>query len=53
MKQEMSNGISYTICKSSALCSRQITIPAPHHSIFMGRMPFLMPNQWCHFVEIL
>jgi len=25
--------------------SRQITTPAPHHSVFTGRMPFLSPNQ--------
>ena len=25
--------------------SRQITMPAPHHSVFTGRMPFLPPNQ--------
>ena len=29
-----SSGISWTICKSFAPCSRQITMPAPHHSIF-------------------
>jgi len=23
----------------------QITMPAPHHSVFTGRMPFLPPNQ--------
>jgi len=27
-------GIRWTICKSFAPCSRQITMPAPHHSIF-------------------
>jgi len=27
------SGISWTICKSFAPCSRQITTPAPHHSI--------------------
>ena len=32
------------LCKS-APCSRQITMPAPHHSVFTGRMPFLLPNQ--------
>ena len=32
------------VCKS-APCSRQITTPAPHHSVFTGRMPFLPPNQ--------
>jgi len=26
-------------------CSRQITMPVPHHSVFTGRMPFLPPNQ--------
>ena len=32
------------MCKS-APHSRQITTPAPHHSVFTGRMPFLPPNQ--------
>ena len=43
LKQETvsGNGISWAICKS-APCSRQITMPAPHHSVFFtGRMPFL------------
>ena len=31
-------------CKS-APHSIQITTPAPHHSVFTGRMPFLPPNQ--------
>ena len=31
--------------RSSAPCSRQITTPAPHRSVFTGRMPFLPPNQ--------
>ena len=26
-------------------CSRLITMPASHHSVFAGRMPFLSPNQ--------
>ena len=40
------SGISWTICKSFALRSRQITTPAPHHCIFFtGQMPFLPPNQ--------
>jgi len=38
------SGISWTICKS-APSSRQLTTPAPHHSVFTGRMPFLSPNQ--------
>jgi len=28
--------ISWTICKSCALHSRQITTPVPHHFIFYG-----------------
>ena len=32
------------LCKSAPR-SRQITTPAPHHSVFTGRMPFLPPNQ--------
>jgi len=39
--------ISWTTCKSFALCSRQTTTPAPHHPIFMGPMLFLTPNQQC------
>ena len=38
------NGISWVVCKSAPR-SRQITMPAPHHSVFTGRMPFLLPNQ--------
>jgi len=46
LKQETvtGNGIRWDICKS-APSSRQITMPAPHHSVFTGRMPFLPPNQ--------
>ena len=46
LKQETvsGSGISWAICKS-APHSRQITMPAPHHSVFTGRMPFLPPNQ--------
>ena len=32
-------------CASLHPRSRQITTPAPHHSFFTGRMPFLPPNQ--------
>jgi len=49
MKQQMMGGsrISWTICKPYAYahCSREITMPVPHHSVFTGRMPFLSPNQ--------
>ena len=38
------SGISWTICKQSAPRSRQITTPAPHRSIFIGWMLFLMPK---------
>ena len=38
------SGISWAICKSAPR-SRQIIMPAPHHSVFTGRMPFLPPNQ--------
>ena len=38
------SGISWAVCKS-APHSRQITIPAPYHSVFTGLMPFLPPNQ--------
>ena len=46
LKQETvsDSGISWAICKSAPR-SRQITTPAPHHSVFTGRMPFLLPNQ--------
>jgi len=38
------SGISWAICKS-AFRHRQITMPASHHSVFTGRMPFLLPNK--------
>ena len=46
LKQETvsGSGIRWAICKS-APCSRQITMPAPHCSVFIGRIPFLPPNQ--------
>ena len=47
LKQETvsGSGISWAICKSAPR-SRQITMPAPHHSVFFTvRMPFLPPNQ--------
>jgi len=45
------SGISWTICKSFAAHSRQITMPVPHHSVFTGRMPFLPPSQQCQSTE--
>jgi len=44
------SGISWDICKS-ATHFRQITMPAPHHSVFTGRMPFLPPKQQCQSTE--
>jgi len=46
LKQETvsGSGISWAICKSTP-CPRQIAMPAPHHPVFTGRMPFLPPNQ--------
>ena len=29
------------------VCTSLQTMPAPHHSVFTGRMPFLPPNQQC------
>jgi len=46
LKQETvsGSGISWAVCKS-APHSRQITMPAPHRSVFTGWVPFLPPNQ--------
>jgi len=44
-------GCSGIICKQSAPCSRQITTPTPHYSIFIGRVLFLAPNQQCQSTE--
>ena len=43
-------GISWAICKSAPR-SRQITMPAPHRSVFIGQIPFLLPNQQCQRTE--
>ena len=38
------SGISWAVCKS-APCSRQITTPAPHHSVFLQALcPFCRPT---------
>jgi len=42
------SGISWTICRSFAPRSRQITMPIPYHSVFTGQMPFLPPMQQHH-----
>jgi len=53
MKHEMwgGSGISWTICKSFAPRSRQITTPATHHSIFYSLQLFLTRNQRCQSTE--
>jgi len=50
MKQEMT-GWQWTTCRTFAHRSKQITMPAPHHSIFIGWMRFLTPNQQCQSTE--
>jgi len=42
--------ISWTICKQSAPCSRQITTPTPHHSIFyrLDALPDAEPTMSKH-----
>ena len=45
------SGISWTICRSFTPCCRQITMPAPHHSMFTGRMLFPTPNHHCQSTE--
>ena len=39
------------VCKQSAPRSRQITTPAPHHSLSTERTLFLAPNQQCQSTE--
>jgi len=55
LKQETvsGSGISWAICKT-ALCSRQITTPAPHHSSSLqsGALPAAQPTasrHWRHY----
>ena len=52
LKQETvsGNGISWAICKS-ALRSRQITVPAPHHSVFYrpDALPAALPTASKHW----
>jgi len=54
LEQQMvsGSGISWVICKS-APCPRQITMPAPHHSVFyrLDALPTAQPTvskQWMH-----
>ena len=39
------SGISWTICKQSVPCSRQITSATPPHHLILGQMLFLTPNR--------
>ena len=52
LKQETvsGSGISLAIWKSAPRF-RQITTPAPHHSVFTGRVPFLPHKQQCQSTE--
>ena len=56
LKQETvsGSGISWAICKS-APCSRQITTPAPHRSVFYrpGALPVTQPTASKHWRETL
>ena len=45
------SGISWTTCKQSAPCFREITTSTPYRSIFTGWMLFLMHNQQCQSTE--
>ena len=47
------SGISWTICKQSAPRCRQITTPTPHHSIFTGRMLFLVHRVSKHWIRLV
>ena len=47
----VASGISWTVCKSSALRSRPVTTPAPYHSVFTGWILFLPPNQPCQSTD--
>jgi len=38
------SGISWAIYKRAPR-PRQTTMPGPHHLVFTGKMPFLLPNQ--------
>ena len=47
-------GISWAICKSATLRSRQITMPAPHHSVFYrsDALPVVQPTASKHWRQI-
>ena len=55
LKQETVSGseIRWAICKS-APCSRQITMPAPHYSVFYrpDALPATQPTPWKHWRNI-
>ena len=49
------SGISWTICKSFAFCSRQITMPVHHHSVFYrpDALPAAQPTASKHWRHTL
>ena len=48
-----SSGISWAICKS-ARCSRQITVPAPHHSVFLqAECPSCRPTNSVNALKLI
>jgi len=51
LEQEMMEWQWHQLDHMQIICSRQITMPVPHHSVFTGRMPFLLPNQQRQSVE--
>jgi len=49
------SGISWNICKSSALCSRQKITAAPYHSILWARCSSWRPTnsvKWCNMQQV-
>jgi len=54
MKQEMMGWHGHQLDHMQIICtcSRQITMPVSHHSVFKGQMPFLSPNQQLQSTEI-
>jgi len=45
LEQEMMGWHWHQLDDIQVIRSRQITTPVPHHSVFTGRMPFLLPSQ--------
>jgi len=48
MKQEMMGWQWHQLDEMQIICTllqTDITMPVPHHSVFTGQMPFLLPSQ--------